>query len=163
MDEGLDSAILEVVAAHYLNIGERHLSSMQIHSAIRWRWPWLTDPLDTGEVVAAAHALAEGGLLDERLPRSGLDLFTDYRITEAGHACLRDHPPPHPCQPPQGAVKELSAEWTCPDCGAVFRPRLRLEQVMFHEQSTASPQPKWDKVRDGDSVNASYRPTGSPT
>lgn len=159
MSTGLDSAILEVVADHYLEAGERHFSPVQIHSAIRWRWPWLIDPEDAGDVFASAHELAERGLLEERSPRSGPELFTDYRITEAGHAYLRDNPPPHSCQPPQGVVKDLPLEWICPDCGAMFRPRLRLEQIMFHDPSKDSHPATWEKVRDGDSLNSSPDPS----
>jgi len=154
MAGALDSAILEVVADHYLDAGERHFSPVQVHSAIRWRWSWLADPEDAREIFDAVHALAERGLLEERPPRSGLALFTDYRITEAGYEYLRDHPPPHPCQPPQGVVEELPLEWICPDCGASFRPRVRLDQIMFQEPSDASHPAKWEKVRDGNNLNA---------
>ena len=64
----------------------RHFSPMQVHSAIRWRWPWLTDPEDARRVFDTADELAALGLLEERPSRSGLDLYTDYRITDAGSA-----------------------------------------------------------------------------
>jgi hypothetical protein len=149
LDTELDSAILQVVADHDLQVDERHFSPVQVHSAIRWRWSWLTDPEDARDVFAAAHELAERGLLEELPPRSGLELFTDYRITEAGHTHLRDTPPPHTCQPPQEVGVDPPMEWICPDCGAVFRPRLRLDQIMFPEPSAESHPTKWAKVRDG--------------
>lgn len=149
MDTRIDSAILEVVADHYLKVGERHFSPVQIHSAIRWRWPWLTDPEDAREVFATARDLGERGLLEELPPRSGLELFTDYRMTEAGHIYLRDRPPPHPCRPPQRLAVDPPMEWICPDCGSVFRLRIRLEQIMFHEPTEESHPARWEKVRDG--------------
>ena len=149
MDTELDSAILQVVADHDLQVDERHFSPVQVHSAIRWRWSWLTDPEDARDVFATAHDLAERGLLEELPAPSGLELFTDYRITETGHTYLRNNPPPHPCAPPQGVVSDSPIEWICPDCGAVFRPRLRLDQIMFHEPSGESHPTKWGKVRDG--------------
>jgi rubredoxin len=154
VNTGLDSAVLEVVADHYLQTDERHFSPVQVHSAIRWRWSWLTDPEDAREVFDTAHDLAERGLLAELLPPSGLELFTDYRITEAGYAYLRDHPPPHPCQPPQSVVVDPPLEWICPDCGAMFRLRLRLEQIMFQEPSNESLPANWEKFRDGDSLSS---------
>jgi rubredoxin len=154
VDTKLDSAILEVVADYYLKAGERHFSPVQIHSAIRWRWSWLTDPDDPREIFDQTHGLADRDLLEELPPRSGLELYTDYRITEAGYTYLRDNPPPHPCQPPQRVVVDSPMEWICPDCGAMFRLRLRLEQIMFHEPSKESHPANWDKVREGRSLDA---------
>ena len=147
VDGGLGSAILQVVADHYLEVGHRHFSPVQMHSAIRWTWSWLTDPEDA-RVFTAAHDLAVRGLLKELPPRSGSALFTDYQITEAGHIYLRDFPPPHPCQPPQG-VDPAPVEWICPDCGAVFRPRVRLDQLTFRDPYGKSGPASWSRVSDG--------------
>ena len=138
-----------MVSDHDLEVEERHFSLMQINSAVRWRWPWLTDPEDAREVVATADELVNRGFLEARPSRSGSELFTDYRITETGHTFLRDNQPPHPCQPPQGVVVDPPMEWICPDCGAVFRPRLRLDQIMFHDPSGESHPAKWQRVREG--------------
>jgi hypothetical protein len=137
-----------VVADHFLEVGERYSSPVHIHSAIRWRWSWLTDPEDAQAVFDKAHDLAKRGLLDELPARSNTDPFDDYRITEAGYTYLRDNPSPHTCQPPQGVVNP-PMEWICPDCGAVFRIRIRLEEIMFHEPSGESHPTRWEKVRDG--------------
>jgi hypothetical protein len=137
-----------VVAAHYLEVGERHFSPVQIHSAIRWRWSWLTDPEDARDVFDMAHELAERGLLEELPSRSGA-LYIDYRMTEEGYTFLRDNPAPHPCQPPQGEVVVPLMEWICPDCGSVFRTGSQLDHTMFHEPPEESRPTRWEKVRDG--------------
>jgi rubredoxin len=149
-DTELDSVILLILADHDeavgdpLEDGESYFSPVQVHSAIRWRWSWLTDPKDARDVFDTAQDLAERGLLEELPSSSELDPFIDYRTTEAGHIYLDDHPPPHPCQPPQGSVVDPPTEWICPDCGAVFRP-----QITFHEPSGESHPARWEKVRDG--------------
>jgi hypothetical protein len=154
VDIGLDSAILYVVAGHdeevgeALEAGESYFSPVQVHSAIRWRWSWLTDPDDARDVFDAEQDLAERGLLEALPSRSELDPFIDYRITEAGTTFLRDNPPPHLCQPPQGTVVDQPMEWICPDCGAVFHLRA-IDQIAFHEGSGESHPARWEKVRDG--------------
>jgi rubredoxin len=152
---GLDSAILQVVAEHdvevgeAMEVGESYLSPVHVHSAIRWRWSWMTDPEDARDVFDRAQDLAERGLLEELPPRSGFDPFIDYRITETGHIFLRDNPPPHPCVPPQGSVVAPPMDWICPHCGAVFRTRIRHYQFTLHEPSGDSHRARWEKVRDG--------------
>ena len=155
IDTELDSAILQVVAEHHRvvgdtpTVGESYPFAVQIHSAIRGRWSWMTDAEEAREVIDKAHDLAEGGLLEEMPPRSGLDPFFDYRMTQAGQTYLRDNPPPHECRPPQGIVIDPPEEWTCPDCGAVFRPRVRYDQIIFHEPTGESRPATWVKMSDG--------------
>jgi hypothetical protein len=132
-----------------LEIDESYFSPVPIHSAIRWRWSWLTDPEDARDVFDRAQDLAERGLLEELPSRSELDPFIDYRITEAGTTFLRDNPPPHPCQPPQGNMNALPMEWICPDCRAMFRLRAMPDQIPFHAGSGESHPARWEKLRDG--------------
>lgn len=155
VDTRLDSAILQAVADHHgivgntPKVGESYLFPAQIHSAIRGRWSWLTDREETRDVIDTAHDLAERGLLEELPPRSSFDPFFDYRTTEAGQIHLRDHPAPHGCRPPQGVIVDPPSQWICPDCGAVFHPRARLDQLTFHEPSGESHPARWEKVSDG--------------
>ncbi len=153
VDTGLDSSILFVVAGHdeevgeALEAGESYFSPVQVHSAIRWRWSWLTDPEDARDVFDTEQDLAKRGLLEALPSRSVLDPFIDYRITEAGITFLHDNPPPHPCQPPQEYVAELPMEWICPDCGAVFRPHARA--ITSHAPPGESHPARWKNVREG--------------